>query len=202
MSHDFQDAVQDESSIPIDFLTYWMHHDVLAHNVVHHSNIEWIHKTAQHGDLKPHHLFKEENLSIIVDSHDCEEQESIFFDAISSPTEKEPLADKGSVRIYTKKLLLVDMGSVSLFDPYKKNESHLDTRIEPRYPYSGYSQLNQWCYKQPAVDSSTIFVQMQDKEDYKTYGTLVTSFHLQRPQKLNFLQERRRPSLFKTPSLE
>jgi hypothetical protein len=33
MSHDFQDTVQDESSIPSNLLTYWMHNDVLAHNV-------------------------------------------------------------------------------------------------------------------------------------------------------------------------
>jgi hypothetical protein len=144
MYHDFQDAVQEESSIPSDLLTYWMYHDVLAHNAMHVNE-----------------------LSNIVDSQNIEEQEPIFFDSISSPTEKKPtLLDKGSVPIYIEKLLPVDKGSVSLFDPSKKNESHLDTSIDPRDSDSGYSQLNLWSYKRPTVTRSSIFIPRQDKENY------------------------------------
>jgi hypothetical protein len=50
-------------------------------------------------------------------------KESISFDAMSSPNIKEPIA------IYTKKVTPVDKRSVSLFDPYKKNESRLDTIV-------------------------------------------------------------------------
>lgn len=119
------------------------------------------------GDLKPQNSPKEGKLSTIVDSHKREEQQSSFFDALSSPTEKEPLVNKGSTPIYTEKILQVNKGSVSLFDPYCKNEACIDTSIDPRDSYSGYSQLYLWRYDQPIVASRIPFVPRQrHKEDY------------------------------------
>ena len=109
------------------------------------------------------------------------EQTPIFFAAISSPTDdKDSLVDKGSVPkafsvekgrvpINTEKLGAFQKGSVSLFDPYYRNDSHLDTSTDPRGdpPYSGFTQHYLWHrYKRPLVTRSIFDVPRQNKEDY------------------------------------
>ena len=104
-----------------------------------------------------------EKLSNLTDNYDDEEPdpEPHYFDAKSSPTEKVPLVDKGSV----------PQDVSSIMNPTHWNETYLDTSlspfvpVEPKDPYSGIAQLRLSRYEQP-IDTKIPYFPRRAKEDY------------------------------------